>query len=324
MTEELTEIDKKTLREYYDRILKTSIEFKYLQLKFLWDFIHNCDSFRYLCDSIKSSVHPGEVRHYNIVDHHQRIPLPENHFERVKLLYVILEQIVSPNHDINTMSQIARNYASIKQGSETIFFELFNDLFLEPFVFYLINQTNRKVVIIDLIKKYKHRSEWFNKDTLNEIAKTDTQKTEHYLKRDLYRFLFDHGLNLSIEPTSPSGEIDFIAAQKNSTNKLLAEGKVYDGVKRNKKYIQDGIWQLLTYLKDHNENEGYLIIYSISSSKTLSFDFKNEIGANWNCILQNKRIFIFVIDINIYDKSAQKRGQVEIDTIDYSCLGTAP
>lgn len=321
MLEELVEIEKKTLQEFYNRVLRTNFEFKYLQLKFMWEYMHASASFQHLCESIKANQHQAEFRVFNIVENNDRFPLPEKYKERILLLYFIIEKIVSPNHDISTMSQIGRNYSTNKTLNEQAYFDLFNDLFLEPLIFYFLNQASRKVFILELLRKYKHRSEWFNKEYLISIHTSQTKKGEHYLKSDLYKYLFDSGLSLTIEPSSPLGEIDFIAAQKQSTNKVLAEGKIYDGSSRGKKYIQDGIWQLLKYLKDFNETEGYLIIYNIGN-KTLTFNFNNEPGMDTNCILDQKRIYLQVIDLSSVKIPASKTGKPDFDVIDYASLNS--
>jgi hypothetical protein len=318
MTQELFEIDKKTLEEYYKRLLKTNYQFKFLQLRFIWNFIHDRDSFRPLCDLLKTKGQRYELDAYGIVDLNKIIILPDKHDERIYLSYFIIEKILKPktNPSIKSMSLIGRNYAENKEGDESIFFELFNDLFLEPFIYFLLNHTNKHFWVLGLLKKYKHRTEWFNRELLYKIATDETQKAEHNLKSNLYKYLFDNGLDFYIEPNSPSGEIDFIGSQKNSTNKLLAEGKVFNGIKAN---IVKGIWQIHTYIKENNEKDGYLIIYSICP-KIISFNFNNDSDSFPYCILDNKRIYFVVIDIYSHGKTAAIRGQQDLIEINNNDL----
>ena len=48
MTEELYELEKRTLTEYYDRLLRATRHLKYLHLKFLWHYIHHSEQFSQL------------------------------------------------------------------------------------------------------------------------------------------------------------------------------------------------------------------------------------------------------------------------------------
>src|SRR6266581_393430 len=62
------------------------------------------------------------------------------------------------------------------------------------------------------IRSIKHRSEWFYREQLWQLA-SESQKGEKLLALDLYAYLYDQGINFSIEPSSLSGAIDLIAAQ---------------------------------------------------------------------------------------------------------------
>jgi hypothetical protein len=324
MIEDLIDIDKKTLEEYYDRLLRIDKQFKYLQLRMLWDFIHENESFKQICESLRSND-PNYQLHTQangLVEYGKPFPLfVYNHVKRVNLTYFILEDILKPNREITVMSQIGRNFAPNKEGSEESFFALFNALFLEPFIYFILNKTQKPIWALGILQKYKHRTEWFNKEKLNSIATIDSSKTEDSLKSNLYKYLFDKGVELFIEPSSPSGEIDFIGSQKNTKEKLLVEGKVFDGANRGKNYIIKGIFQLLTYIKENNEMEGYLVIYSITP-KILSFKFNSVPNIFPYCNLDNKRIYFVIVDIYLYETTASKRGKQEFIEITDSDLST--
>ncbi len=300
-------------------MLRATRHLKYLHLKFLWHYIHHSEQFSQLAEVIKEKAQPQLVRAFQILDEHKKsVPvLPDNHFERIYLAYLVIDEILKPNHPLHIMSVIGRDYSPQKQGTHEEFFSVFNDLFLEPLILFLTHQANKNFLVLGLLKKYKHRSEWFNRDELLKFAKDNKSTVEDTLKSDLYRFLFDNGLDLFIEPQSPAGNIDLIASQKNSPNKTLAEGKIFDGDKRSKSYIIKGVWQLLTHVKENNESKGYLVIYNISS-KVLTFNMKQPSSPFSFCSVDNKTIYLIVIDIFNYDKTASTRGKQELVEINES------
>jgi hypothetical protein len=346
MTEELLDIDKKTLQEIYTRLLRTNSDYKYLQLRFLWDYIHETKCFSQICEMLKKKKTLCENQAERIVDIRPTptIALPNVYLERINLTYFIIDHILKSNivkdgipqtkHGIDTMYAIGKYYdtKSDKEKSQEKYFELFNDLFLEPFVYFILHHASRHFLVLGLFKKYKHRSEWFNRELLHNLAKKKATiknsdrvkkrinlKTEKNLLSNLHKFLFDQELTIFIEPSSHSGEIDFIGWQKDSSNKLIAEAKVFDGVNRGKPYIIAGLGQLLPHIAENNENEGFLIIYNICQ-KILSFKFENNSEGFPYCMLDNKRIYFVVIDVCAHRKTASGRGSSKIIEITYNDL----
>ena len=75
------------------------------------------------------------------------------------------------------------------------------------------------------LKRYKHRAEWFRPE---ELRKFDDLYPESELVIPLYEFLFDQGIEFSIEPKSLHGRIDIIGPQLgDGTDRLMIEAKVF-------------------------------------------------------------------------------------------------
>ncbi len=189
----------------------------------------------------------------------------------------------------------------VKNDSDTL--DIVRELFLEPFYEYVDEQLDDQRALLALLLRYKHRSEWFYKKRLWELSQTE-KSGENSLKLDLYSYLYDQGIDFSIEPSSITGEIDLIAAQ-NTSDPLLLEAKIFDGDGRGKSYIKKAFNQIYTYTQQYNEPFGYLVIYKIIE-RDLNFSLKTSRDipqVNYN----HKTIFLLTIDIYPHDKPVSQR-----------------
>ena len=186
----------------------------------------------------------------------------------------------------------------------------FRDLFLEPFYEYLDENLDTTHAVLALLRKYKHRCEWFHRERLLNQYLADTQHGEDCLARDMYEYLFDQGLNLYIEPRSESGRIDLITDQVGE-DRLVADAKIFD-VDRNKSKsnIVSGYRQTYDYMKDFNEPVGYLVIFK-TSEHDLQFSLPGLDQKTPFLIYNGKTIFFITIDLHGYSQSASKRGQLK-------------
>jgi len=205
-------------------------------------------------------------------------------------------------NDGETHPQQARDSRSV---------DFFIDTFLEPFYVYLDEQLNNHYSLLGLLRKYKHRCEWFERKRLLDEFSRETRLRETHLAIDLYKFLFEEGVRFSIEPSSLDGEIDLIAAQ-DSDEPLLADAKIFKG--DNKSAICDGFGQIYRYANKYNEPNGYLVIFNISDID-LVFDGSDSTNAI-PCIQHNhKTIYLLVVDICEHPKPTSKRGKIRAVTI---------
>jgi len=181
----------------------------------------------------------------------------------------------------------------------------FKQEIIKPLFEYIGEQIDEQKLTIDLIRRYKQKSEWFNRKKLYSIWKDNSRKGEKLLALNLYEYLFDCGLEFNIEPWSIDGEPDLVLAQK--SDPLIADAKIFKG---DKQYIINGFSQVYRYTVTFNQPFGYLIIYK-TCEKDLRFSLKNQTQSTQFITCNNKTIFIMVIDIYNYETTASKRKQVK-------------
>lgn len=188
--------------------------------------------------------------------------------------------------------------------------ENFQEYVIEPFYEYLDEQLDDQKVLLALLKKYKHKSEWFNRDRLHKLWSENTQKGEKLLALDLYEYLHEQGIEFMIEPFSISGEIDLVKIQTDE-EPLIADAKIFNPEKdKSKPYLMKGLRQIYDYTMDYNESFGYLIIYK-TCEESLNLSFSNKESLIPFVTVNNKTIYFVVIDIFPYKTSASKRGKLK-------------
>lgn len=207
--------------------------------------------------------------------------------------------------DENSAWHISNTYDHTKGVEEGV--EYFRTLFLEPFYEYLDEQLDDQRNVLAMLRRYKHKCEWFSRDLLYQTWAGDTQKGEKKLALHLYEFLHDQGMEFSIEPQSISGRADLVAAQK-SDDPLIADAKIFDPDRsKGKTYIAEGFAQVYRYTLDFNEPVGYLVIF-LTGKKDLRFSLSEKAGGMPFVVYNNKTIFLITIDIFPHTESASKRG----------------
>lgn len=231
----------------------------------------------------------------------------ETEEENTAASYLVLKKCVeSVNAQIEI--NISHNYSNESKHNDAL--EAFKDIFVEPFYEYLDENLDDSGLILALLRKYKHKCEWFQRNKLYEAWSENTQKGEKILALHLYEYMHDQGVDFSIEPTSASGEVDLVSAQT-SAEPLIADAKIFNPAKsKGKDYIAKGFRQLYNYTLDFNQPSGYLVIFK-TCEEDLKLPFANQSQMTPFVQHNNKTIFFLVIDIFAYEKSASKRGKLE-------------
>ena len=188
--------------------------------------------------------------------------------------------------------------------------EAFRLEYVEPLFDHIDERIDDRRMTLALLKKYKHRCEWFQRDALREACNANTQQGEKTLAYDLYEYLHDQGIQFHIEPQSESGRIDLISAQSGK-DRLVADTKIFEPERSlDRGYIVKGFRQVYDYTKDFNEPFGYLVVFKMCEADLAISTPKQESGIPF--ITHNsKTIFIVVIDICDYAVSASKRGKLK-------------
>jgi hypothetical protein len=121
---------------------------------------------------------------------------------------------------------------------------------------------------IQLINRYKVRSQIYNKPELRKIVedKNNAGRFEDVLTLDLARFLFDSGLSTYYRVRAGSHEYDLIDLETNTANPMFVEAKVYKDSQA-KQTLIEGIYQLHSYLCEVEAkkliDEAYYIIFRV-------------------------------------------------------------
>ena len=231
----------------------------------------------------------------------------QNEEEAAALAYEMLTKVA--NGETHNLENILLSF-HIRRGSanpeDNI--EIFREEFLEPFYEYLDEHLDDQHVILYLLKKYKHRCEWFYSMQLRQIAYEDSAKGEKVLSKDIYEYLHNAGIDFNVEPKSASGIPDFITEQMED-NRVIADAKIYLPEKsKGKSYLINGFNQIYTYLCDYNEAFGYMIIFNLAD-EDIRFLLPQTQSTFPSYTYNNKTIFFVVIDIYEHETSASKRGQ---------------
>ncbi len=182
----------------------------------------------------------------------------------------------------------------------------FTERFVMPLYEYLDEQIDSRNVLLYLLVRYKHVSEWFRRESLlKRYEGADSRKGEKVLAYDLYEFLYSQGLDFHIEPESATGEIDLISEQVGD-DRLLVDAKVFSGTTSN---IKAGLHQIYTYTATYNQPYGCLAIFNVSD-KQLCFSSQHADPQFGIFSVNGKTLFMITIDIS--DKpSASKRGPLK-------------
>ena len=188
--------------------------------------------------------------------------------------------------------------------------EPFRQEYIEPLFDYIDEQIDDKRMTLVLLKKFKHRCEWFHRAELLARFKDDTGQGEKMLANSLYEYLHDQGVQFHIEPQSASGRIDLISAQS-GRDRLVADAKLFNPERgQDRGYITKGFRQVYEYTKDFSEPFGYLVIFK-TCEQDLSIPTQYQESSIPLVTHNNKTIFLVVIDIFDYPEPASKRGKLQ-------------
>lgn len=195
-----------------------------------------------------------------------------------------------------------------RSGKISEMLESFRDVYLEPFYEYLDEALDGQAAVLSLLLKYKRHVEWFQRDEVRVLV---SKGGERSAAKHMYAYLFDQGLEFHIEPQSISGEADLVAPE------LVLDAKLFDGdsSRHGKRYVLNGVNQLLTYARDFNQQVGYLVVYR-TCPEDLQFSFARSDMLVPFTVIDGHIIYFLVVDVCEYGASASKRGPLKAHVID--------
>lgn len=286
-----------------------SIEFQafHSSLKQFWGFLRVYPIFMDILEYLERNYPSMESESTKIFDNSEEL-FVDDEFKNAALSYFVIKKCVESDHDKIEM-HIGGIYSHARGFEESI--DSFRSFFLEPLYEYLDEQLDDQRAILALLRRYKHKCEWFQREKLLDLWKSGGEKE---LAFHLYEYLHDQGLDFVIEPSSASGEADLVAAQA-SDDPLIADTKIFNPSRgQGKTYIAKGFNQIYLYTLDYNKPFGYLVIYK-TCERDLNFSFPSQEQSIPFIVHNNKTIFILTIDIYPHVTSASQRGVLRPITI---------
>ena len=266
-----------------------------------WEFLQDNEVIKGILDDLECRV-PEAKKWAEKVFMENRQIFPNTEIGNSALCYWIIKACVE---------KICGEDQSLREEYEQFSsVEWFRDSYVEPLFDYIDEQIDDKRITLFLLRKYRHRCEWFWRKRLKPLA----EHGETTLICDLYEYLHDQGLPIQIEPKSASGRPDLISVQSGK-DRLVADAKIFNPEGgQNASYIVKGFHQIYEYTKDFNESFGYLVVFKLCE-QDLSIPTQNQESGIPFIVHNNKTIFIIVIDIFPYDESASRRGKLKTHEI---------
>jgi hypothetical protein len=275
-------------------------------LQYLWHFLMGHPVLQGVIDQLFAREPAIEETAREIVDQHRGM-FGNSEIQAAALSARVLKKCAASD-DALIESRVGSIYARETKHSDNQ--QCFTEIFVEPLYEYMDEQLDDRGAMLALLRNYKHKAEWFQRDLLYGKWASDTTRGEKLLALHLYEYLHDQGMQFYIEPASVSGEADLVSAQEGS-EPLIADAKVFDpGHGKAIKYLVSGFRQIYTYCLDYNQSAGYLIIFR-TSEHDLRLALQDEAQGTAFVVLNGKVIFFVVIDIFPYESSASKRGKIK-------------
>lgn len=270
----------------------------------VWGFLQENEITRGILDDLERRFPNAEQDADKTIGGQPQVGTTES--ENEAICYWVIKKCVASDQK-NLEIQVGHRLSIGSKHDEAI--EAFRLTYLEPLFDYIDEQIDDKRMILVLLKKFKHRCEWFQRADMFTKFKDDTGQGERVLARVLYEYLHDQGLQFHIEPESASGRIDMISAQSGK-DRLVADAKLFNPDRgQDRGYIIKGFRQIYDYTKDFNESFGYLVIFK-TCEQDLAIPTQYQESSIAFITHNNKTIFVVVIDIFNYPESASKRGKL--------------
>lgn len=303
------------LQKRFRRVNSSGWEAYHWNVKQFWDFLASHSLLAGILDDLDGRGAEYKTNAQSVVD--GQAWLAESELEAAYIGRFVVCSCVSSGKDDKEI-MIGHSYPSAgskHQGAA----ELFTAYFVEPLYEYVDEQLDDQRAILALLRRYKHKCEWFQREDLYGLWESNAKQGEKRLVFHLYEYLHDQGLDFFIEPASASGEVDIISAQT-AEEPLLADAKIFNpGRGADRGYLAGGVKQLYTYAVDYNEPVAYLVVYK-TCPEDLRLALTDQSSATPFLVHNNKTIYIAIIDIYPHEKPASKRGALKAVEITESDL----
>lgn len=291
------------LQRRLKRLLDSRYPFFHPYLMRFWRFLHGEPVFRGILQDLEHRSAEAKAEADRILHENLAVSCLDE-AAQVGVSYFVVKHCVESNDPDAAVITSALFNAGHQTGDDLYPFKV---TFLEPLCDYLDEQLEDQRVILELLRRYKHKCEWFQRRGLFDLWEKADRDGEWLLKLHLFEFLHDNGLDFTIDPYSDSGKADLVAAQ-NTPDPLVADAKVFT-IKAGKGYVVGGFHQVYRYTLSYNEPFGYLIVFK-TCDEDLNFALATESQATQFVTHNGKTIFLVSIDICPEPTPASKRKQL--------------
>ena len=178
------------------------------------------------------------------------IQQPTLDFYRVLAVYVTQE-----DYDV---------YANRGIKGQAEAFEVIRDVVTRDLYEFLDERLDEINAVNGLLRKYKQYAEWFQSSQLRQMAtEHENQRGERALALHLQQYVFDQGVEFSVEPSSVSGEVDLLLRDPSGEYILIDAKYIPLGSSKSKvlRKIAEGFNQVARYCNDYNEPQGFLAVF---------------------------------------------------------------
>jgi hypothetical protein len=191
----------------------------------------------------------------------------------------------------------------------------FRTYLFNPLSFYIEEQLSANRINLSVLRRYKQRCEWFNRQLLFDLASGTADKGaagrndkgEWNLKLHLYEFLHDNGIDLYIDPYSDVGKPDLVACQQ-TDDPIIADAKLHkDGSGKSK--FTSGFSQVYSYTVTFGEPFGYLIVFN-ETERDIHVETECTLSGVPYLELNGKTVFVLTISICPDPVQASKKGKL--------------
>ncbi len=313
MIAEVTHEQRELLRYYVNEVRNADFtRFSALLLR-LWNHLISKEPYASLLKSVASHPQSEEMADRILSGHACNAPTYE---QDAAVAYWVMKK-TPRQKELLDLRGFQNAYAKRSDGN--LLADKYKEIIVYPLLKYVDSQLAVKGNVLASLVRYKHKCEWFRREDLHEIYATEkgrasqigkNSRAENHLSKHLYEFLFDQGLQFSIEPQSVSGEADFVNCL-DKKDPLVADVKIFDPLAgKNKAYVISGFHQVYQYTLDYNVPSGYMVIFKTCEEGLAITSGKQEQSSQfvtWN----GKTIFFVIIDLHAHSKSASQRGKLK-------------
>lgn len=188
-------------------------------------------------------------------------------------------------------------------------FQIIQDKAAQDLYEYLDERLDGINAVNGILQKYKQSTEWFQQEHLRQIERGYEGKSgERALALHLQQYIFNQGVEFTIEPSSVSGEVDLLLRDPAGLYTIIDAKYIKPTSSRSDviRKIADGFNQVARYCNDYNQPEGFLAIF-VNDDITLLVELEQNDGFRFfrvgGCI-------IYYIEINMAERpSASKSGK---------------